>query len=278
MNKNKNRPKIGIALGSGGARGLAHIGILRILEENNIPIDYIAGVSIGSIVGAYYAVNLEIKSLEEKILRLTKKDLFKLIDLTSPKRALIAGNKIKSFIDKLIEHKSFSDAKIPFKVITTDLCSGDEIQINNGRLVDAIRASISLPGIFPPVKRDNRLLIDGGVVNPTPIDIVKEMGADVIIGVDLTMKNPIKLENPTIVETLTRSFEILRTQTAKFNIHKFKDAIIIQPHFSSKLDSYRFYETQKFIEEGKWVAREVLPKIKKLIGIKGGMVEKNKEN
>ena len=260
-----SKPKIGLALGSGGARGLAHIGVLSVLEENNIPVDFIVGVSIGSIVGAYYAINLEVKTLEEKTLQLTKKDLFKLVDITSPKRALIAGNKIKNFINELIEDKSFSDAKIPLKIITTDLCSGEEIQLNKGKLVDAIRASISLPGIFPPVELDNRLLADGGVVNSTPVDVVKKMGADIIIGVDLTMKHPVKLKNPNIVETLMQSFEILRTQAAKFNVNKVKDAVIIRPNFSGKLDSYRFYKTQEFIEEGKRIAKEFLPRIKELI-------------
>ncbi len=260
-----SKPKIGIALGSGGARGLAHIGVLKELEENNIPIDYIAGVSIGSIVGAYCAINLEVKTLEEKTLQLTKKDLFKLVDITSPKRALIRGNKIKNFINKLIKNKSFSDTKIPLKIIATDLCSGKEIQINKGKLVDAIRASISLPGIFLPVELNNRLLADGGIVNPTPIDVVKKMGADIVIGVDLTMRHPVKLKNPNIVETLMQSFEILRAQTVKSNIHQVKDTIIIRPNFSGKLDSYRFYETQKFIEEGKRVTKDALPKIKALI-------------
>ena len=144
----QDRLKIGLALGSGGARGLAHIGVLKTLEENNIPIDYIAGVSSGSIAGAYYSLNGEIDSLEKKVLQLTKKDLLKLIDITSPKRALISGNKIKSFIGELISNKSFSDTKIPLRIIATDLCSGEGIQITEGRLVDAIRASISLPGIF----------------------------------------------------------------------------------------------------------------------------------
>ncbi|MCK5025740.1 MAG: patatin-like phospholipase family protein [Nanoarchaeota archaeon] len=261
----QDRLKIGLALGSGGARGLAHIGVLKTLEENNIPIDYIAGVSSGSIAGAYYSLNGEIDSLEKKVLQLTKKDLLKLIDITSPKRALISGNKIKSFIGELISNKSFSDTKIPLRIIATDLCSGEEIQITEGRLVDAIRASISLPGIFSPAKLNGRLLLDGGIVNPTPVDVVKQMGADIVIGVDLTMKHPIKLENPTIVETLMQSFGILRTQATKLNVNNIKNVIIIRPNFSGVLDSYRFYENTRFIEEGKRVTKEVLPKIKDLM-------------
>ena len=257
--------KIGLALGSGGARGLAHIGVLKVLIENNIPIDYIAGVSIGAMIGAYYAINLEIEKLEEKALNLTKRDLLKLVDITSPKRALISGNKIKNFIKELIEDKSFSDTKIPIKIIATDLCSGEEVIISKGKLADTIRASVSLPGTFKPVKIGRKFLIDGGVVNPTPVDIVKKMGADIIIGVDLTMRHPIKLKNPNIIETLIQTFEILRTQSTKSNIDKVKDAIIIRPNFSGKLDSYRFHQTQKFIKQGEKAAKKALPEIKKLI-------------
>jgi len=260
-----NRPKIGGALGSGGARGLAHIGVLRVLEENNIPIDYLAGASIGSIVGAYYSINRNIASLEKKVSQLTNKDFLKLIDFTYPKQSLLRGNKIKNFINRLIEKKSFSDTKIPFKIVTTDLCSGEEVQINKGNLIDSIMASISLPAILPPVKINNRLLIDGGVINPTPVDVVKKMGADIIIGVDLIMKHPIKLKNPNILETLMHSFEIIRMQNIQAHISNVKDAIIIKPSFAGNLDLYRFDKFQRFIEEGKRVAIKALPKIKELI-------------
>ncbi len=259
------RPKIGLALGSGGARGLAHIGVLRVLLENDIPIDYIAGVSAGSMVGAYYALNLEIKGMEDKVKRLTKRDMLKLIDITSPKKALIAGNKIKSFIKDLVADKLFKDTKIPISIIATDFCSGKEVILNQGNITDAVRASISIPGIFSPVKLNNKLLLDGGIVNPTPVDVVKRMGADIIIAVDLTIKHPIKIENPNIVQTLMQSFEILRTQSAKLNIAKMnRNIIIIQPNLLGRLDSYKFYNNE-FIEEGKRVAKRQLPKIKRLL-------------
>lgn len=265
MKKRYKIPKIGLALGSGGARGLAHIGVLKVLKENQIPIDFIVGVSSGSVVGAYYALNLEIELLEKKVKELRKKDFFKLVDISSPRRALIRGNKIKNYFNELIQNKSFSDTKIPLKIIVTELCSGKEVQIHKGKLIDAIRASISLPGIFPPAKINDELFIDGGVVNPTPVDVVKKMGADIVIGVDLTLKHPVKIENPNIVETLMRSFDILRTQTTKLNVNKVNNAVIIKPNFSGKLDSYRFYENKKFIEEGERVTRKALPKIKALI-------------
>jgi len=262
---NKNKPKIGIALGSGGARGLAHIGVLKVLEENNIPVDYIVGCSMGAIIGACYALNPNIKEEEKKVLSLTKRDLLKLIDLASPKRALISGNKIRSFIKELIGDKSFSDTKIPLEIITTDLESGKEVRISKGKLADAVRASISTPGIFLPVRFGKKLLIDGGVVNPTPIDVVKEMGADVVIGVDLTMQSKTKFENPSVIEILMQSFRVLRTQTVRSNVHSVKNAIIIKPNLSNRLDYFKFYDVQKFIKEGERAAKKALPKIKKLI-------------
>ncbi len=259
------RPKIGVALGSGGARGLIHIGVLKVLEENNIPVDFIAGSSAGSIVGAYYALNKEIKSLNDKIIRLTKKDLVKLIDIASPKRALISGHKIEKFLRKLIRDSSFSDLQIPLTIIATNMSTGKEVRIRDGKLIDAIRASISLPGIFPPAKINNDFFLDGGIVNPTPVDVVKKMGADIVIGVDLTMDQPVKIENPGIVETLRRSFEILRTRTTELNIGKVDDnIIIIKTNKSRSADTFRFYD-HKFVSEGEKIAKKYLPKIKESI-------------
>jgi len=263
--KKKRKLKIGLALGSGGSWGLAHIGVLKVLEENNISIDYISGSSMGAIIGAYYSLNPNIKELEEKVFSLSKKDFAKLLDLNIPKTSLIKGNKIKKFLEELIGNKSFSDTKIPLKIIATDLESGKEIIISSGKLVDAIMASISIPGIFPPIRLREGLLVDGGIINATPTNVVKKMGSDIMIGVDLTMQSKIELKEPNIYQILMRSYEILRTQSTKFNIDENdKNLLIIKPDIN-KLRKFKIYEIQKFIEEGERVAREALPKIKKLI-------------
>ncbi len=259
------RPKIGIALGSGGARGLMHLGVLKVLEENDIPIDFIAGTSAGSIVGAYYALNKEIKSLNEIITKLTKKDLVKLIDITPPKRALIAGHKIEKFLKELIRDSSFSDLQIPLIIIATNMHTGTEVQIREGKLIKAIMASISLPGILPPAKINGNLFLDGGIVNPTPVNVVRNMGADIVIGVDLTMNQPVKMENPGIIDTLRRSFEILRTRTTELNIGKMDDhTIIIKTDKAKIVDTYRFHD-HKFITEGEKAASKYLRKIEDAI-------------
>ncbi len=262
--KNK-KPKIGIALGSGGARGLIHIGVLKVLKENNIPIDFIAGSSIGSIIGSYYALNKEIKLLNEKIIHLTKKDLVKLIGFTSPKKALISSHKIEKFLRDLIRDSSFSDLQIPLIIIATNMSTGKEVHMQEGKLIDAIRASISLPGIFPPAKINGDFFLDGVIVNPTPVDVVKKMGADIVIGVDLTMKQAVKIENPSIIDTLRRSFEILRTRITELNIEKADDnTIIIRTNKTKIMDTYKFYD-HNLVVEGEKIAKKYLPKIKEAI-------------
>ena len=257
--------KVGLALGSGGLWGLAHIGVLKMLEKNNVPIDYIVGSSMGAIIGACYSLNPNIEELEKTAVSLTKWRLIKLVDISIPKKSLLSGNKIKNFLEELIGDKSFSDTKIPFKIVATDLESGEEFIIEKGKLVDAIMASISIPGIFPPVKINEKILVDGGVINPTPTNIAKEMGANVVIGVDLTMQNKIELKEPNIFQTLMRSYEILRTQSTKFNINEEdKDLLIIKPDIT-KIKSFKFYEIQKFIGEGERAGNEAIPRIKSLL-------------
>ena len=177
----------------------------------------------------------------------------------------ISGNKIRRFLKELIGDKSFSDTKIPLRIIATDINSGEEVIINKGKLINAIMASISVPAIFPPVKFNGRLLVDGGLINPTPINQVKEMGADKIIGVDLTIKNNIEFKNLNIFQTLMRSYDILRTQSTKFNIAGDENNLrVIKPDIA-KLRLVKFYELQKFIEKGERTARDVLHEIKKLL-------------
>ena len=181
------RPKIGLALGSGSARGLSHIGVIKVLEKNKVPIDYISGTSIGALIGGHYATFLDIKELEKMALKITKRDLVKLLDVSLPKNSLIKGKKIRNLIQEKMGNQTFSHTKIPLTIIATDLESGKEVIMNRGKLVDAMQASISIPGIFSPVELNGKLLIDGGVTNSTPVDVVKKMGADIIIGVDLTI-------------------------------------------------------------------------------------------
>jgi len=188
---NKRGLKIGLALGGGSARGLAHVGIIQTLEAYNIPIDIIAGTSIGSVVGSLYAAGASINQLEEAALSMKKSKTFSLIDLALPHSGLISGKKIVEMLNDLaLKDKTFDDLEIPFATVATDVESGAEVILNQGKVIDAVRASISIPGIFTPVKYQDYYLVDGGVVDPVPVDVVQKMGADIIIAVSLAKINP----------------------------------------------------------------------------------------
>ena len=255
------RLKVGLALGSGAARGLAHIGVINILKKNNIKIDYIAGTSVGAMVGAYYALNCELIKFEEKVVGLTKSGVFRLIDLTTPNQSIIKGVKVKRFLEECYGNKTFNNLKIPLTVITTDLYSGEEFIITDGNLVDAVMASISVPGVFPPQKLKRRYLVDGGIVNSTPIEIVRKMGADVIIAVDLPVSIP-KKGKLNMIEIILQSFEIMRAKLN--NAKEDKRTVIMRPKFKDTITDYQFYNLE-YIKEGERIAKEALPKIKKML-------------
>ncbi|HAJ33037.1 MAG TPA: hypothetical protein DCK79_06660 [Candidatus Atribacteria bacterium] len=183
--------KFGLALGSGSARGLAHVGVIQALEAYHIPIDMIAGTSIGSVIGSLYAAGASIDQLEEAALSMKKSKTFSLIDPTLPHSGLISGKRVEDMLsDLILEDKTFDDLRIPFAAVATDVESGAEVILNQGKLIDAVRASISIPGVFTPVKYQNYYLVDGGVVDPVPVDVVQKMGADIIIAVSLAKITP----------------------------------------------------------------------------------------
>ncbi|MBE3090797.1 MAG: patatin-like phospholipase family protein [Candidatus Atribacteria bacterium] len=183
--------KIGLALGGGSARGLAHVGVILALEAYNIPIDIIAGTSIGSVIGGLYASGATIEQLEEVALSIKKSKTLFMIDPVFPHSGLINGDRIEKMLNQFaLEDKTFDDLKIPFAAVATEIGSGAEVILNQGKVIDAVRASISIPGIFTPVKYENYYLVDGGVVNPVPVDVVKMMGADIIIAVSLAKISP----------------------------------------------------------------------------------------
>jgi len=177
--------KIGLVLGSGGARGYAHLGALKALYEAEIHIDLIVGTSFGAIVGAGYAAGRSIYELEKIALETGWIKLLKMIDIAPPK-GIFAGNKLERFFSALTQQKHFSELEVPLIVVTTDIETGEEVLINEGSVSKAILASSAFPGIFAPVEIDNRWLVDGVLVNPLPIQTAFDMGADIVIAVDVS--------------------------------------------------------------------------------------------
>ena len=186
----KNR-KVGLVLGSGGAKGLSHIAVIEYLEAMSIPIDIIVGSSIGSIVGAIYLIG-DLKRFEEDTRKFTKKELLSLFDFTLPKSGIVKGRNFMNLLQNYIPKDArIEDLPKPFSIVATDYYTGKQIVFTKGNILEAIRASISIPGVFVPVYHDGKLLIDGGVANPLPIDVAKDMGAGLTIAVNLHPGLPI---------------------------------------------------------------------------------------
>jgi len=185
----RRRKKIGLALGGGGAKGLAHIGVIKALEEAQIPIDFIAGTSMGALVGGWYALDKNIKFLENLFLKISRREDFQ------PERMIKSGSKTffqnKSIIEFLnlgFGRKEVGDCEIPFRAVATNVANGDEEILSEGLLCRAVEASIATPIIFSPQKIGEKLLMDGGLANPVPADVVRAMGADVVLAVDVSSR------------------------------------------------------------------------------------------
>jgi NTE family protein len=177
------KPKIGFALGAGSARGWAHIGVLRALTEAGIKPDLIAGCSVGAFVGAAYAVG-RLDQVESWALGIDRKRMFRLADF-GLRGGLIKGERINEVFREQFVECEFSDLPIPLAAVATDLHSGQEIWLREGKVSAAVAASIAVPGLFRPVPYDGRYLVDGSVVNPIPVSLCRAMGADIVLAVDL---------------------------------------------------------------------------------------------
>ncbi|MFZ4631932.1 MAG: patatin-like phospholipase family protein [Patescibacteria group bacterium] len=265
MKKNKT---IGLALGSGGFRGFAHIGAIRSLEKNGIPISYLSGCSIGAWVAAYYSLFLDINKLEEDMTANPRENMLLLFDL-SWNGGFVGGSKFAGFLEKNLQHKKFSDTKIPLKIITTDLISGMPYIFESGDVAQAVRASTSLPILFKPMEYKNKLLVDGGLINPVPGDLVRKMGADIVIGVNLYNKNEFIKQNFPITKVIIRSARIGLHSLAKMAMRDVD--VAVEPDVSkyNEESSVSQYFTKDIANEiiriGEKAMDKAIPQIKELL-------------
>lgn len=270
MEKQIAPKKVGLALGGGGAKGLAHIGIIKALEAAGIKIDYIAGTSMGALVGGWYAATGDIRTLENFIFQIKKADIFPIKEIIKRKDgALFKGESIADKLRKELGNIKIEELKIPFAALATNAKNGDEVRLKKGDLVDAIRASIALPIVFAPVTIDGQSLMDGGLVNPVPADVVKNMGADYIIAVDVSSRwlmAPEELATTRdIYHVVSSALSIIEYQIAK-NVLKSADLVLRPPvlHY----DWLEFSNAQKIIKVGKQELELNLKEIRRKTGYK----------
>jgi NTE family protein len=178
------KPRIGLALGSGAARGWAHIGAIRALEERGVKPDLVCGTSIGALVGAFYAAG-ELDKLEKWVTSLAWTTVVRLMDLTW-RGGLIRGQRLFTLFKTTFEDREISGLPILYGAVATELASGREVWLREGKVLDAARASCAMPGLFTPVIRDDTILVDGGLVNPVPVSMCRALGAEIVIAIDLS--------------------------------------------------------------------------------------------
>jgi NTE family protein len=183
------RPVIGLALSGGGARGLAHIGVLKVLEREGIPIDCLAGTSMGGIIAAAYATGMAADEIEAEALKLARpRNLLRLIDVNIPRYGLMSGHGVRQYLIGLLgESLDFADLNIPLGLVAVDLVSGQEIVLREGLVLDAVQASGAVPVVFEPVEIGDWRLVDGGFLNNLPVDVARDLGAEVVIAVDVRL-------------------------------------------------------------------------------------------
>jgi len=303
MNAKRRRTlRVGLALGSGAARGWAHIGVIHELERHDIQPDIICGTSIGALVGAA-AASGELSRLEKWVRSLSWQKVIGYFDF-SMNGGLIKGEKLFDFFRNSVQERNIEDLDLPFGAVATDLASGREIWLRDGSVFDAVRASISLPGLFTPVERDDILLVDGGLVNPIPVSMCRALGADVVIAVDLNadlldasrhggaglravsdgasteptswldqiqrkLASALSLQGsehdtPSMVDVITASINIMQVRITRSRLAGEPADALIMPRLAhfALLD---FHRANEAIEAGEAAARHVIEQIKSLL-------------
>jgi NTE family protein len=263
--------KVGLALGGGAARGLAHIGVLEVLEKEGIPVDMIAGTSAGAAIGALYAQGNSAGAIKAQALDLNWKRLASLVDLALPKTGFIQGKKIKNQLKSVIGGDiKFSDLRILFACVATDIRTGEEVVISQGAVLDGIRASISIPAIFTLVKREGRYLVDGGLANPVPVSVLKNWGADFIIAVNVIANAgnrtrwARKEKEPTIFNVIIQSIYISSSSLVKSCLEGAD--VVIEPDLAD-IPYGDFQRAKEVISQGALAAQGIIPEIKRQLNI-----------
>jgi NTE family protein len=250
--------KIALVLGAGASRGFAHIGVLKVLESNGIPVHMIVGTSAGSFVGSLYAYGYNAFQLQKLSFDIEKGDI---VDLTIPDNGFIRGEKLEEFINRAVKNTPLEKMRIAFYAVATDIQNGNEMVFGRGNTGTAVRASCSIPGIFRPTKIDNRMYVDGGVVSPVAVDAARRLGADVVIAVDLSSTIGDTQPEGTM-DTILQSVSIMYSKIASIQLSKAD--VVIRPKVGY-IGSDDFSKKHEAVLEGEMAALKALPQIQNIV-------------
>ncbi len=257
-----NKRKIGLALGAGSARGLAHIGVLKVLVREHIPIDVIAGTSAGAIIGSMFAAGKTPDEIESIMHRMISKRYSYFADPAIPRTGLIRGKKIKDALKTIYGDLKFSDLRLPFACVSTDINTGESVTINEGLVVDAVRASFTMPVIMTAFKYKGRYLVDGALVNPVPVNVIKNMGANLVIAVNVSSDGLTRTESdksPSIFRVAMHALHISTSQALRPSLSGAE--VIIEPNLA-RLGHFEFSRLDEYINIGIRATEEAIPEIR----------------
>ena len=250
-------PKLGLALGGGAARGFAHIGVIQVLEENGIKADMVVGTSAGSVVAAFYAsgkTGAQLQWLADSM------DESQLTDWTVPfmSRGMLRGEALGRYINTQLNGAKIEDLKIPLGIVATDLQTGDGILFRRGDIATAVRASSAVPSVFEPVRIGNKDYVDGGLVSPVPVLYARQMGADIVIAVDISSR-PEDAKTTDMLKVLLQTFSIMGKSISQLEMAQAE--VVVRPAMSD-VGSTEFAARKKSIEAGRAAMKLALPALK----------------
>ncbi len=246
--------KVALVLGAGASKGFAHIGVLKILETNRIPVHMIVGTSAGSFVGCLSAYGYDAYQLQRIAIAIDKGEI---ADLTVPDNGFIKGEKLAEYVNRTLRNTPIEKLRVPFYAVATDIQNGQEAVFGRGNAGEAVRASCSIPGVFRPVRIGDRVYVDGGVVSPVAVDAAKRLGADVVIAVDVSADVGAAPPESTM-ETILQSISIMYARLAAIQLARAE--VVIRPRVGH-IAAADFSKRHEAIMEGEKAAVEALPRI-----------------
>lgn len=250
--------KVALVLGAGASKGFAHIGVIKILESQRVPVHMVVGTSVGSFVGSLYAYGFNAYQLQGIAIGLQKDEV---ADLTFPDNGFIKGERLREYVNRTIRNTPIEKLRIPFYAVATNIQTGEEIVFGTGNTGMAVQASCSVPGIFQPAKFSNTSYVDGGVVNPLAVDVARRYGADVVIAVDISAGIDNTIPKST-VDTILKSVDIMYNKISVTQVSKAD--VVIRPKVSF-VGSADFSKRHEAILEGEKAAVEAMPRLQQII-------------
>ncbi len=256
----KREPKVALVLGGGSAKGFAHVGVIRVLEQEKIPIDMIVGTSVGSLIGSIYASDPDAFQLEWLAFKIEKSDILD-FSIVYSRMGPVQGARLESFVEQNVKAKRVEDTRIPFFPIATDLNTGETVTLEKGSMARAIHASCAIPGIFVPVAFDKRTLVDGGVTDNVACDIARSKGADIIIGVSL-QKDVKNYQIDSAIDVIAQAVNIMAREASRPKLACAD--VIVEPDVHA-VSLFDFSQKKMLMEEGIKATKKAVPKIKELL-------------